>query len=353
MTAVRESRAKSLRRGSRIKKAVTGVVIAAVVLGGCAFLIAKAPSYLAATKADAAARALPSTRPRSPLSPSGVSPGPSLSSTPPSAQLGSCALPRYPTPSCTGVPRGTVLTTIKGDFTASAAGEVVNAKHITGDVFIRADNVVIQNSEIDGTVYNDQGSRHWSFTVTDTTIGPASGCIGQPAVNDSNYVAVRVRSRGHDDGFRVGPPGNVKIYDSYVENCYNPPSIDPPDGSHSDGVQAVCGGVPCVGLTVVHNTFDGRKVPTTNMLNLTDPALSNVTATDNLMGGGAYVVDAWWHSGPNWIIRNNRFVENAWSYGAVSAENTCSHQDWSGNTLVTIDGNYNVTSTVGPQPCIE
>ncbi|MEV6927283.1 hypothetical protein AB0M46_22655 [Dactylosporangium sp. NPDC051485] len=334
--------------GSRIRR-VAGGAIAAVVLGGCAFLIAKAPSYLAAARVDAA-RDLPSAGPRSPLSPSGVPPGPAVGGAPPS---GPCALPRYPTPACTGVPQGTVLTTIKGDFTAATTGQVVNAKHITGNVFIRANNVVIQNSEIDGTIYNDQGSQRWSFTVTDTTIGPASGCIGQPAVNDSNYVAVRVRSRGHDDGFRFGPPGNVKIYDSYVENCYNPPSLAPPDGSHSDGVQAVCGGVPCVGLTVVHNTFDGRKVPTTNMLNLTDPALSDVTATDNLMGGGAYIVDAWWHSGPDWTIRNNRFVDNTWTYGAVSTEDTCAHQHWSGNTLVTIDEHYNVTSTVGPQPCIE
>lgn len=265
----------------------------------------------------------------------------------------SCALPKYPTPSCTGTPSGTSLTTINGNYNATTNGEVINAKRITGDLIILANNVVITNSEIDGTIYNDQGLLHGSFTVTDTTIGPASGCIGQPAINDSNYVATRVRSRGHDDGFRVGPPGNVKVYDSYVENCYLPPSQAPPDGSHSDGVQAVCGGTACSGVTIVHNTFDGTKVPTTNMLNLTDTDLSNVTATDNLMAGGAYVVDAWWHSGAVWTIKDNRFVNNSWAYGAVTAENTCSHQSWSGNTLVTIDSSYNITSTVGSQPCVE
>jgi len=265
-----------------------------------------------------------------------------------------CPLPAYPTPSCTGVPAGTSFTkTVNGDYTASTNGEVIDSWHITGNVVIQANNVTIKNTQIDGTIYNDQGNLHGSFTVTDTTIGPASDCIGQPAINDSNYIARRVRSRGHDDGFRIGPPGNVELYDSYVENCYLPPAQAPPDGSHSDGVQAVCGGVSCANVKIVHNTFDGTHVPTTNMLNVTDTNLSNVTATDNLMAGGAYIVDAWWHSGPTWTFTNNRFVNKSWAYGAVTAENSCSHQNWSGNTLVTIDSNYKVTSTVGPQPCVE
>lgn len=265
----------------------------------------------------------------------------------------SCPLPKYPMPSCTGVPGGTSLTTINGTYQAKTTGEVINAKRITGDLVILANNVTITNSEIDGTIYNDNGSLHGSFTVTDTTIGPASGCIGQPAINDSNYTARRVLSRNHDDGFRIGPPGNVAVYDSYVQNCYLLPSQAPPDGSHSDGVQAVCAGTACANVTVVHNTFDGTKVPTTNMLNLTDTSLSNVKATDNLLAGGAYIIDSWWHSGATWTFTNNRLVNKTWAYGAVTAEDSCSHQTWSGNTLVTIDANYNITSTVGPQPCVQ
>ncbi len=266
---------------------------------------------------------------------------------------GSCALPKYPAPSCTGAPSGTSFTTYNGDYYARTNGETINATHITGNVLILANNVTITNSEIDGTIYNDQGTLHGSFTVTDTTIGPASGCISQPAINDSNYVARRVRSRGHDDGFRIGPPGNVEVYDSYVDNCYLPPSEAPPDGSHSDGVQAVCGGDPCSRAIIVHNTFDGTHVPTTNMLNLTDTELSDVTATDNLLAGAGYTVDTWWHSGAAWVISNNRFVNNSWAYGPVSTESTCSHQSWSGNTLVTIDSSYNILSTVGPQGCVD
>ena len=265
----------------------------------------------------------------------------------------SCALPKYPSPGCTGVPAGTSLTIYNGDYEARTNGETINAKHITGNLLILANNVTITNSEIDGTIYNDQGSLHGSFTVTDTTIGPATGCIGQPAINDSNYTARRVRSRGHDDGFRIGPPGNVYVYDSYVDNCYLPPAQAPPDGSHSDGVQAVCAGESCANVTIVHNTFDGTHVPTTNMLNLSDNALSNVTATDNLLTGGGYTVDAWWHSGAKWIFTNNRFVNGSWAYGPVSTESTCGNQTWSGNTRVTIDASYNVTSTVGAQDCVD
>jgi hypothetical protein len=45
-------------------------------------------------------------------------------------------------------------------------------------------------------------------------------------------------------------------------------------------------------------------------------------------------------------------VNNAWDYGAASAEGTCAHQTWSGNQLVNIDTNYAATPT-GPLGCID
>jgi len=44
----------------------------------------------------------------------------------------SCALPKYPSPGCTGVPAGTSLTIYNGDYEARTNGETINAKHITG-----------------------------------------------------------------------------------------------------------------------------------------------------------------------------------------------------------------------------
>jgi hypothetical protein len=42
-------------------------------------------------------------------------------------------------------------------------------------------------------------------------------------------------------------------------------------------------------------------------------------------------------------------VDKSWVYGPV--ESDCGAIQWSDNALVTIDGNYNVTSTVGALTC--
>ena len=49
------------------------------------------------------------------------------------------------------------------------------------------------------------------------------------------------------------------------------------------------------------------------------------------------------------VVSGNRMVDKSWVYGPV--ESDCGTIQWSDNALVTIDGNYNVTGTVGPLPC--
>jgi len=47
-------------------------------------------------------------------------------------------------------------------------------------------------------------------------------------------------------------------------------------------------------------------------------------------------------------------VDKTWGGAApASAEGTCSHQDWQGNSIVEIDAEYNVTNTVQPLACID
>ena len=68
--------------------------------------------------------------------------------------------------------------------------------------------------------------------------------------------------------------------------------------------------------------------------------------------GGTYVMWSQWREGPVWKVYNNRVVNGGWSYAPVTTEGTCANQDWVGNSLVTIDANYTITSTVNPLPCI-
>lgn len=284
------------------------------------------------------------------------------------------------------MPAGTTFThTVNGDYTVTTAGQHIDEWHITGDLVIRANNVAITNSQIDGTVNNDSGTvkgteQYPSFTISDSTVGPSDACTraqgksctdagsgstanchGSPGIGEGNYTATRVYVRGHDDGFRVSGP-NVTVQDSYFYACYLNATFAPPDGSHSDGVQSYCSAKPaCSNIRILHTTLDLSGVPATFPINLGDHHQSSVTLKDNLLVGGEnYLIYALYVGGPKWTVSNNRLVKDTWvpgtpwprTNGAITADNTCSGQRWSGNKVVTIDSNYAITGTAGGVSCV-
>jgi hypothetical protein len=242
------------------------------------------------------------------------------------------------------VPAGTQLRTISGDVTASTPGQVIDGALITGDVRITAPGVAIRNSEIRGTIWNS-GYESRSFTVVDSTIGPPSGCSGTNAVGFANYTLDRVYIRNFSDGPRVSGD-NVLVEDSFMLICSNP-------GDHSDGVQGYGGGT---NVTIRHNTIDQRPASSVTAAIFFADSSESATVQDNLlMSGGGYTLRIHDDFNPDhgpWVITGNRIVNGAWGYGAALTTNTnCATTTWSGNTLVDIDANYNVTRTVGSVAC--
>ncbi|MFI7043787.1 DUF4082 domain-containing protein [Streptosporangium sandarakinum] len=249
----------------------------------------------------------------------------------------------HPTPACTGVPPGAKLRTLalnedSAAYLVTARGTVLDGVRVPGDLVINADDVTVRNSRIDGRVINADGDRTFRFTITDSTIGPASGCQTLPGIGQDKYTALRVHVRGHGDGFRASGD-DVTIRDSYVNLCSNP-------GDHSDGIQTYNTGK---NLTFHHNTVDQRHAKDiTAPIFLTDDQIMNATVTDNLIMGGTYSIQLKNARG-RLVVHDNRLVDRSWVYGPVEAD--CAKIDWSGNSLVTIDQNYRVTSTVAPLPC--
>jgi len=278
-----------------------------------------------------------------------------------------CPLPDYPSPSCTGTPVGTKFTkTVNGNYTASTNGEVIDSWHITGDVVITASNVQIKNTQIDGAIANEGPTggeyKNASFTVTDTTVGTTTcSTDGQPSINGHDFTATRVHLQGHADGIDV-VGNNITVQDSYIHPCYLPPSVVGSDGYHTDSIQDQCNTniTPyCAHITLTHTTFDSNVANGNSAANLGSQAdglsLADVTLRDNLFLGGGYTTAIWWDKNgdnANWIVANNAWVNKAWAYGPVDTESTCAHQTWSGNKIVTVDGNFKLTSTVSPQDCV-
>ncbi|MFF5210356.1 hypothetical protein [Streptosporangium sp. NPDC000396] len=252
--------------------------------------------------------------------------------------------PGHPTPACTGVPPGTKLTakTLNDGgaaYRVRTPGTVLDGVHIAGDLVIDADDVTVKNSQIDGLVINANGPRTYRFTITDSTVGPAKGCQTLPGIGQDKYTALRVHIRGHGDGFRASGD-NIVIRDSYVNLCSNP-------GDHSDGIQTYNTGK---GLIIDHNTIDQRHATDiTAPIFLVDKQIVDATITNNLVMGGTYSIQLRNGRG-KLVMRGNKLVNKSWVYGPVDSQ--CKAIDWADNSLVTIDDDYRVTSTVGPLNCV-
>ena len=290
----------------------------------------------------------PSPSPSPTASPS-PSPSPSPTPTPGPTVPSGCALPLYPTPACTGVPAGwTPSRTINGDYTASQNGELIDGWRITGSLLIRAHNVVVRNSEVYTRIYNQaSGVAYNGLVIVDTTIGPPSGNSGATtgAIGVCGYVARRVEIRNAPEGWRVGGDGYsggrcgpVEISDSYARlrstgNC-----------DHNDGVQ---GYDEPPGTVIAHNTIDMSNVGcSTGAIYVGDPY--GATVLDNLLLGGSYVMRL--HSSGTQTnypaVTGNRIVNGAWDFGPVLVDSCSTIAVWRDNTLVEIDADYRVTSTV-------
>jgi hypothetical protein len=264
----------------------------------------------------------------------------SVLSTQPGAGRSCPALPQFPTPACTGTPAGTVLTLVSGDVTFSTPGEIISGRHVTGNVTIAADDITIKDSQIDGQIDNWNGGDPYTYTVMDTTVGPATGCNSAVAIGSGRYTATRVLVRNSSQGFRISHD-DVTIKDSYVLLCYN--GGDSPVGIWADGGS---------NAVVQHNTIDQRPAEpyTFAAIFWQDTTGSGSTIADNLLVGGIYSVCI--YAGPT-TFTNNRVMDNPLAGLLGPVDSTCSLITWSGNTLVDIDSSYDVTSTVGQLPCSE
>jgi len=374
ITKLQRSRALSQTRFSRANLIIFAIISAAI--GGYLIYSSFAAGFTTSFEAENSTKNSPATT----VSDAGASGGSALKFQAGGSGTTSCPVPKYPTPSCTGVPAGTTFTnTVNGEYEVATPGTVIDKWHITGDLSIQANNVTVTNSQIDGHVDNQgNGEIYYSYTISDSTVGPPGACTVQqgktcndanshsttncspsPSLGSGNYTATRIYSRGHDDGYRVSGP-NVTVQDSYFYACYVDATIAPPDGSHSDGVQTYC--ASCSNIHLLHNTLDLSGVPATFPINLGDPNQSSVTVNDNLLiGGQNYLMQVWYRGGPIWTVNNNRLVKDTWLPnapwprldGAITANGTCSGQSWSGNTVVTIDLSYNITSTIGNATCVD
>ena len=328
MSATPFATARLFVRAHRTSVAIAATAVVAIVIVGSVLIFTKAAGSVISGEVESGTKSIQSVQ----VTDTSASGGQAVKFSSAVPTGGSCALPKYPTKTCTGVPAGTTLQTVTGDLVVTTAGQVIDGKHVTGSISVQANDVVIKNSQIDGSVVNWNGAGHYRFTIQDSTVGKVGTYNSIWGIGIDNYTATRVLLIWHGDGFRVSGP-NILIQDSYVELGNN----DPAD--HSDGIQLYGASA---NVTIRHNVVDQTKVlsgtATAPLFVPGGPANGNdsavTTIQDNIFAGGGWTVVLYGGQFPT--VTGNKVVNGSWAYGPFDID--CSViGTWSGNATITYD----------------
>ena len=220
------------------------------------------------------------------------------------ADLAKCGLPNAGN---TGVPAGTALSVISGDYTITTDGAVISGKEFHGCVDVQAANVTIKNSRFfsSGCAIRNHST---GLTISDVEIS----CDNDPhltGVGDANFTVIRANIHNCENGFDIR--ANVTVRDSYIHDLYYG------DGAHTDGAQLNQG---ASNITLTHNTIISPNPGGTSAIgiwNEVDPQASNVLVSGNLLAGGAYTLYCPRRNSTNVQIVNNRFSSG--EYGSTDS----------------------------------
>ncbi|WP_433532681.1 hypothetical protein ACQPYA_12005 [Micromonospora sp. CA-263727] len=191
------------------------------------------------------------------------------------------ALTGFPGAGNTGVPNGVRLSTHSGSCTITKANTVIDKRHVRCSLLIKAKNVVIRSSRVDGTI-RLEGAGH-SLRIEDSEID--GGRAYEHTVGFENLTVLRSEIRGGQTS--VNCYRNCLIQDSWLHGQYVPDGED----WHLNAFLSNGGS----DIRLVHNTL--ACTPPTNA------AGGGCTANASIFGD----------FGPNsnYTIRDNLFVASS------------------------------------------
>ncbi|MDT7783902.1 MAG: hypothetical protein QOF58_2321 [Pseudonocardiales bacterium] len=253
--------------------------------------------------------------------------------TPPSA---------FPTAETTGPPAGLALTAVNGDLATTSAGQVIDARLVSGDLVLRHDNVTVKNSRITGRVV-DNGRR--GLVLDHVDLGP-DACPSGP----SDYAMLRARDvtvrfshlhNHNNDLVNIMTGGTYRIEDSLLDRtCYY-------RGDHLDAVQVFDTGDAPHDVTITRSSLDSRASNSYGnaAIQIGDdpPNGSRYQLTNSLWAGGGYTLrlyDMRAASGSSIVATGNTIVKGTWEHGPCVSSNSVNAKQagqtglyWSGNRL--------------------
>ncbi len=202
---------------------------------------------------------------------------------------GSCALPTYPTPECTGVPAGTALTVVnQTSLFIDQNNTVIDGQDIRGCVSVRASGVIIKRSKISCPTSTplqvidirmpDNSVRKSSLTIEDSEISCQTDT--GTGVSAGEIIARRIKIQGCHNGMTV-IGSKVILEDSLIHQLRASGSTV--TGRPGTGLTITGQGV--AGSKIQHNTiYANNGLQAINMQGVVSP---DILIASNLIAGGS------------------------------------------------------------------
>jgi hypothetical protein len=278
----------------------------------------------------------PTSQPPTPT----IKPSPPPTSTIPTSSTtptGSTTAGQWPDANNTGVPSGVSLSAYTGPCTITAANTAIDAKTVNCDLMIKANNVKISRSKINGSVsIAENAPSTYSFTLTDSTVNGGDRVV--TSLGAQNFTAKRVHVTGgnrsmhcwmnclvedsymhgqmtdetgvaHESGIRMGQGGTIR---HNTITC-DAPDV-PPDAGCSAGLTGYGDFAPVENNTIDSNLFQGTTggycAYGGSSTGKPYPDTSNIVFTNNVFERGKSGRCGWW--GPITSFDANR-PGNVWS----------------------------------------
>ena len=216
----------------------------------------------------------------------------------------------------TGVPAGTRMTVINGNVTVTANGTVINAEDIKGFLYIKASNVTVKNSIIEGGMATSNGAVIDIQSGTGIVLDHDEVLVAHPSVYlddiwGNNVTIQYLNIHGGVDGMKLG--GNSTVQYTWIHDLTYF-SSDPNQGgksTHNDTIQILSG----IGIHIQNNNLQATSTDNSAIQITQDyGTVTNVFIESNWADGGGCTYNISGH-GPNGqllsmsgiTVTNNRF----------------------------------------------
>jgi large repetitive protein len=239
----------------------------------------------------------------------------------------------WPDAGNTGTSKGIVLTSVSGDVSITKAGTVYEAKDVKGTIWVKADNVTIQNCRVtSGGDYGIECSERKGVVIQDCTI------IGSDGNGDTNQVGgadgingggqfLRNNISGFENGITLIEVSGqvVTAKDNYLHDLGGNPD------AHVDGVQTAGSN-----MLIKHNTIVSWDTSCVFIKNDWGP-VDNINVDGNLLLNQpgkkcAFTVYSYQTEGKGGITNisfvNNVMERGRWGYASI----VNNFPVWTGNT---------------------